>query len=157
MAISESTRSQPKKRILQPELAARLVEACERNALVPSPNYGRLRWIKEQFASRFSDQVSEETVRRWLSGEGKPKGRRLRYLAELLDVDEAWLTVGPAPHRAVKEAGVPFRETQDKVEKGDRGGEILDRIRKQLGGTVRVATGVDLTAPTGEIWDAERD
>ena len=32
---------------------------------------------------------------------------------------------------------------------------ILGRLRRALGGTVRVAPGVDLTAPTGEIWDAE--
>lgn len=33
---------------------------------------------------------------------------------------------------------------------------FLDRIRASLGGTVTVADGVDLTAPTGETWDAER-
>jgi len=33
---------------------------------------------------------------------------------------------------------------------------LLDRLRASLGGTVTVAPGVDLTAPTGEIWDAER-
>lgn len=37
--------------------------------------------------------------------------------------------------------------------KGDPG--FLDRIRARLGGTVTVAEGVDLTDPTGEIWDAE--
>ena len=31
----------------------------------------------------------------------------------------------------------------------------LDRLRAALGGTVTVAPGVDLTAPTGERWDAE--
>jgi len=35
-------------------------------------------------------------------------------------------------------------------------GGLLERIRARLGGTVTVAPGVDLTAPTGEIWDAER-
>lgn len=33
---------------------------------------------------------------------------------------------------------------------------FLDRIRTELGGSVTVAPGVDLTAPIGEIWDAER-
>jgi len=33
---------------------------------------------------------------------------------------------------------------------------FLDRIRAQLGGTVTIPEGVDITAPTGEIWDAER-
>ncbi|MDI1326716.1 MAG: hypothetical protein PSV23_07930 [Brevundimonas sp.] len=33
---------------------------------------------------------------------------------------------------------------------------FLDRIRAQLGGTVTIPEGVDITAPTGEAWDAER-
>lgn len=33
---------------------------------------------------------------------------------------------------------------------------FLDRIRAQLGGTVTIPEGVDITAPTGETWDAER-
>jgi len=33
---------------------------------------------------------------------------------------------------------------------------FLDRIRAQLGGTVTIPEGVDITAPTGEVWDAER-
>ena len=33
---------------------------------------------------------------------------------------------------------------------------LVDRIRATLGGTVTVAPGVDVTAPTGEVWDAER-
>ena len=34
---------------------------------------------------------------------------------------------------------------------------LVERIRARLGGTVWVAPGVDLTAPTGEVWNAERD
>ena len=33
---------------------------------------------------------------------------------------------------------------------------FLDRIRAELGGSVTIPTGVDITAPTGEVWDAER-
>jgi len=32
---------------------------------------------------------------------------------------------------------------------------ILAEIRARLGGTVRTPYGVDLTEPTGEVWDAE--
>lgn len=39
----------------------------------------------------------------------------------------------------------------------DRGPQagVLDRIRARLGGTVKIPYGVDLTEPTGEVWDAE--
>lgn len=33
---------------------------------------------------------------------------------------------------------------------------FLDRIRAQLGGTVTIPEGVDITAPSGEVWDADR-
>mgnify|MGYP001556937758 CR=1 FL=1 len=33
--------------------------------------------------------------------------------------------------------------------------EVLDRIRARLAGTVRTPYGVDLTEPTGDVWDAE--
>lgn len=36
---------------------------------------------------------------------------------------------------------------------GDPG--FLDRMRARLGGTVTIPAGVDVTAPTGEAWDAE--
>ena len=34
-------------------------------------------------------------------------------------------------------------------------GNVLERLRARLGGTVRIAPGVDITAPTGERWDAQ--
>lgn len=33
---------------------------------------------------------------------------------------------------------------------------VLSRLRAELGGTVRFAPGFDPTAPTGEVWDAQR-
>jgi hypothetical protein len=35
-------------------------------------------------------------------------------------------------------------------------GFVLERLWSTLGGTVHVPEGVDLTDPTGEIWDAEQ-
>lgn len=33
---------------------------------------------------------------------------------------------------------------------------FLERIRAELGGTVTIPPGADITEPTGEIWDAQR-
>jgi hypothetical protein len=33
---------------------------------------------------------------------------------------------------------------------------FLDRIRREMAGTVTIPPGVDVTEPTGETWDAER-
>lgn len=34
---------------------------------------------------------------------------------------------------------------------------LLERIQARLGGTVTIPAGVDVTEPTGDIWDAERE
>jgi hypothetical protein len=38
-----------------------------------------------------------------------------------------------------------------------RSAGFLKRIRQEMAGTVTIPPGVDVTEPTGEIWDAERD
>jgi len=35
-------------------------------------------------------------------------------------------------------------------------GGVLQRLRAALGGTVHIPEGVDVTAPTGEVWNADR-
>ena len=78
---------------------------------------------------------------------------------------QAWLAAGYRAER-IDLAGrrLSFRRVQDGargVEEspalmgGDHETDLLERIRARLEGTVRVAEGVDLTAPTGEVWNAE--
>lgn len=38
-----------------------------------------------------------------------------------------------------------------------RSGDWLAQLRAELGGTVKVAPGWNLTDPSGEVWDAERE
>lgn len=78
---------------------------------------------------------------------------------------EAWLAAGYRAERIDLEAGrLSFRRaaapalgmeeaTASIVD--DRELDLLERIRLRLGGTVKTTDGVDLTAPTGEIWNAE--
>lgn len=51
------------------------------------------------------------------------------------------------------ESGAPRPPSQGPLPA--RGGGLIDRIRARMAGTVRLDEGVDLTAPTGETWDAE--
>jgi hypothetical protein len=71
---------------------------------------------------------------------------------------KVWLDAGYRTERVNVEAGrVVFRRTQ--VHRSDNptiSRNIVDRLQAALGGTVRVAPGVDLCEPTGEVWDAER-
>jgi hypothetical protein len=78
---------------------------------------------------------------------------------------KAWLAAGYVTER-VDMGGrrLVFRRAPGRVQpsgprspgRPNRSIGFLDRIRAELGGTVTIPEGVDITAPTGEVWDAER-
>lgn len=83
--------------------AKRLHQACEDRPDVPPFGNGRQTWIKERM------DVSHEAVRKWLSGEARPRPVMMSKLAKLLGVDEAWLSLGiasdpPIKHREARNA-----------------------------------------------------
>ncbi len=83
--------------IRDPEFAKRLWLACDNNPSVPPYNKGRLVWIKDRLAERFDESVSIETVRKWFAGEVKPRDRKVSLIAQILEVDEGWLSLGIEP------------------------------------------------------------
>lgn len=87
--------------ILHPEFAARLNAVANTNPAVPPSNYGRLGWFVDEFAKREHD-VSKEMVRKYFAGENKPRQERLAVLAEILQVDEAWLSLGKSADTQTK-------------------------------------------------------
>ena len=73
----------------------------------------------------------------------------------------SWLAAGYVSERVDMAAErVVFRRRAETDRAADDGAGpsqgFLDRIRSAMAGTVTVAEGVDLTAPTGEAWDAEQ-
>lgn len=77
--------------------ARRISEACDSNSHVPAYNFGRLTWIRDHLLSDHKVKVSTETVRKWFSGESRPRPDKMKKLAQLLEVDEAWLSLGITP------------------------------------------------------------
>lgn len=79
---------------------------------------------------------------------------------------KAWLAAGYVTERVdMGSRRLVFRRSEGTLTVADRStraGEagrsvgFLDRIRSRLAGTVTIPEGVDITAPTGEVWDAER-
>lgn len=77
--------------------ARRLHQAAEDRPDVPPFGLGRQTWIKERMG------VSHEAVRKWLTGESRPRPATMKKLAALLGVDEAWLSLGVSPDLQPKE------------------------------------------------------
>jgi hypothetical protein len=67
----------------------------------------------------------------------------------------AWLEAGYRTER-LDLAGrkVVFRRGAHKAHAAANR-NVAERLRTTLAGTARIASGVDLTQPTGEIWDAQ--
>lgn len=89
--------------IRDPAFAKRFEQACDSHTLVPAKHSGRLTWIQRQLASRFKEDVSVETVRKWFAGEAKPRPDKMGKLAQLLEVDVAWLSLGIDPDMQPRE------------------------------------------------------
>ena len=70
------------------EFYTRLLQACSENPDIPEYGKGRQTYISQQMG------VSQEAVRKWFTGESKPKSAIGRKLAALLGVDYVWLTLG---------------------------------------------------------------
>lgn len=97
-AAQDNAPEQPRQKIIRDkEFGRRLESACDGNPHIPGVNKGRLTWFKNQLGERFGEKISIETVRKWFAGEVKPRPDKLKLLAEILEVDEAWLSLGVSP------------------------------------------------------------
>lgn len=74
-------------------------------------------------------------------------------------VTRAWRGAGYKAFRVdMKGKTLVFRKDSDRSEEKARPqSALLERIWARLGGTVFIPPGVDITEPTGEIWDAETE
>jgi hypothetical protein len=98
--LGEEEKSFAPKRVKKVEhkaFAQRMAQACDGNTHVPPPNFGRLQWFVDQMQEKFGADSTPETIRKWFAGEALPRPRSMHMLAEILGVDEAWLSLGHAP------------------------------------------------------------
>lgn len=98
MVISNQI-ERPKGRVIRDKaFAKRLDIACEGNPHCPTELYrGKQKWVYDGLEQEFGIKVSSEAVRKWFKGESRPRPKIMTYLARLLEVDEAWLSLGLTP------------------------------------------------------------
>ncbi|TPI86437.1 helix-turn-helix transcriptional regulator [Mesorhizobium sp. B2-8-9] len=92
---SESETIKPK-RIVDKGFLRRLEIACQNNAHCPN-DYGKQKWIREQIQNKHKVRYSPEAVSKWFSGASRPTMKTMVLLASVLEVDEAWLSLGKTP------------------------------------------------------------
>jgi len=101
--------------IRDPEFAKRFASACDGNDYCPPLHKGRLTWVQVELERRFKEKVSVETVRKWFAGEARPRPDKLAKIAELLQVDISWLSLGVDKGLSPRELKARGREIEGAV------------------------------------------
>ncbi len=102
----------PKRQGLNDAFAKRLNAASDNNPNVPPMYHGRYPYVVDEMRKR-GLSTTTETIRRWYHGEAIPSKEKMPALAQLLGVDEAWLSVGagdekPSRRSVAKRADNPL-------------------------------------------------
>lgn len=79
------------------EFAARFERAVEGHPLAPTSQYGRQAWVLEKLKTETGLEVSANTMSKWFTGSARPREDNIRKIAQVLQVDEVWLSLGRKP------------------------------------------------------------
>lgn len=105
------------------DFAARLAKACDDHPHAPPANQGRQKWVAENVG------VSEEAARKWFKGLSRPRVQVMNKLAEALNVDTAWLSLGITPTQQPKERKATQRKASGAI-------EVVAGLIELSGGTI---------------------
>lgn len=85
------------------DFAKRLDTALHGHPHAPQ-GHGRQRWLRMLIGERTGKMVSYEAVRKWFAGEARPRPDVMKKIAQALEIDEAWLSLGISPAQTPVEA-----------------------------------------------------
>lgn len=83
---------------------SRLVRAVEGHPKAPPTPFGRQSWLIEKLREETGTKVSGNTMSKWFNGQAMPRPDHIRSLAQVLSVDEIWLSLGRKPVAPIEEA-----------------------------------------------------
>jgi len=87
----------------------RLTQACEESDYVPPPHKGRQQYLADKLG------VAPEAVSKWFKAVSMPRPDKIERLAELLAVDQSWLTFGISPEMDRQERKAHAKEADGAV------------------------------------------
>lgn len=82
------------------EFAHRLDIAISGCPRAPTESYGRLTWLMQDLKARTGLKVSVNAVHKWAHGMSRPREDTIRKIAQVLEVDDRWLSMGHMPDMA---------------------------------------------------------
>ncbi len=100
MSQSE-TASKP--RVIRDKAFAKRLETAVQNHPGAPDGHGRQKWLRERIEARFGVKVSPEATRKWFAGEARPRPQLMSQIAQVCEVDEAWLALAITPQMSEQE------------------------------------------------------
>lgn len=97
--------------------ADRLNYLCDKDRRVPAINQGRQTTLKHEF------NVSQEAVRKWLSGESTPRMEKIKNIAHFFNCRWEWLLEGQEP---IYPSADEIREKSSTYPQDDFLDELID-------------------------------
>lgn len=79
------------------EFSSRLRRAIEGHPLAPPTPYGQQAWLLEKLNKEANVEVSRNAMSKWFNGQARPRSDNIRKIAQVLKVDEVWLSLGRKP------------------------------------------------------------
>jgi transcriptional regulator with XRE-family HTH domain len=83
----------------------RLKKICDETPDIPDYGHGRQAYIADKLS------VTQEAVRKWFSGDSLPRPEKMKKLAKILDVDEAYLALGQVQEQTPHQRRMTTRRT----------------------------------------------
>ena len=96
MPISQKEEIQAERMMRDEAFAKRLAAAVIAHPIAPD-GHGRVVWLQNEINKRSKEKVSPEAVRKWFKGYMRPKPAKMEIVADILNSDAAWLSLGIAP------------------------------------------------------------
>ncbi|MFC5394219.1 hypothetical protein [Bosea vestrisii] len=99
----DAKKVRPKGLVIRDKAFAKRLETAVLNNPSAPDGHGRQKWLREQLEGRFRRKVSAEALRKWFAGEARPRPAIMTEIAVILEVDEAWLSLGITPELSLAE------------------------------------------------------
>ncbi len=79
------------------EFSYRLNQSVAGHPLAPPTSFGIQSWLRKKLLTETRLDVSVNTVSKWFNGQSLPRADSIRKIAQVLQVDEMWLSIGLNP------------------------------------------------------------
>jgi transcriptional regulator with XRE-family HTH domain len=147
MVLTSAAKKPTQVRVVRDKAFGRRLEQAANSHPTCPTGHGQQKWLREELERQHGIKVSPEGTRKWFAGESRPKPKVMKSIAQVLQVDEAWLALGLIPTSTPE-------ETKSRNAAANGAENLVASLIQLSGGNIAFAnptkdTGVDIHAIIG--------